>query len=217
MNTNFLPALNEYKVRTGVLTDLPHRDLTQILHQVIAGDARAFESIYELYHGKIFAFACKLTKSAHTAKDVTQTVFMRIWEKRDGIQPDNNFEGYVMCIARNMVLNIMRDTAREQSRRKLLFNQIENLRNLPEDSLVEKELSKVYNEAITLLAPQKKRIYLLRKEVGLTYDSIGKHLHISPLTAKKHMTEAVRFVRTHVQSHSYFAYLLLLFCLVFSL
>jgi RNA polymerase sigma-70 factor (ECF subfamily) len=176
-------------------------DTTGLLIQMVDGDAGAFRAIYEQYQDKVFAYAWRFTKSRHTAVEVVQHVFIKLWEKRAGIDPKDHFEGYVMRMTQNHLLNLLRDTARDQVKKEQLYHNMQRLHHEPEEYLLEKELTNVYNNAIEALPPQKKIIYHLRNKEGLSHAAIAEQLQISPLTVKKHMVEAVKLIRQYVSSH----------------
>ena len=176
---------------------------------MVEGDAAAFRVIYERYQGKVFAYALQFTKSKHIALEAVQQVFIRIWEKKTLINPQEPFEGYLMRTTQNHLLNLLRDTARYQEKIEQLFEQIQRIRYEPEEYVLEKELADTYQKAIEALPPQKKLIYRLRQEEGLSHAEIGERLQISPLTAKKHMAEAVKMIRDYVQDHHELGFLVL--------
>ena len=73
-------------------------DELELLRQLIAGDAESFRKIYECYQGKIFLFALRLTKSKSEAEEVVQEIFVRLWEKRENIKVEKNFNSYILSI-----------------------------------------------------------------------------------------------------------------------
>jgi RNA polymerase sigma-70 factor (ECF subfamily) len=187
------------KEETSILNNpAADSDTTGLLIQMADGDPTAFRAIYEQFQDKVFAYAWRFTKSRHTAVEVVQHVFIKLWEKRAGIDPKDHFEGYVMRITQNHILNLLRNTARDQVKKEQLLHNMQRLHHEPEEYLLEKELTAVYNNAIEALPPQKKIIYHLRHKEGLSHAAIAEQLQISPLTVKKHMAEAVKLIRQYV-------------------
>jgi RNA polymerase sigma-70 factor (ECF subfamily) len=77
----------------------------ELLQQLIAGDAESFRKIYEYYQGKIFLFVLRLTKSKSEAEEIVQKVFVRLWEKRENIKIERNFNAYILTITKNLVVD----------------------------------------------------------------------------------------------------------------
>ncbi len=165
------------------------------------GDATAFEEIYNQYRSKIYTYALKLSKSTVVAEEIVQEVFIKIWQKREQLNPELHFGAYLKKITLNHVLNHLKKVAREKTLQDELFNYLSLIRNNAEDSLLEKELLKTYEEAIAQLPPQKKIIYQLSRNEELSHDEIAKKLNISKNTVKNHMVEATKFIRNYVSKN----------------
>lgn len=194
---------------------MPEYDLhneKELLTRFGQGDELAFRALYVHFQGKIFAFALKHTKSEQIAREVLQSVFIKLWEKRAQVRPDDNFEGYLVRITHNHILNMMRDAGRDRAKIKRAWTLMQEMHDNPETDLIAKELSAVYQRAIEALPPQKKIIYRLRHQEGLSHAAIAEQLNISPLTVKKHMVEASRMIRAFITKYGELG--ILLFALV---
>ncbi|MNY33106.1 RNA polymerase sigma factor [compost metagenome] len=73
--------------------------------------------------------------------------------------------------------------------------------NRTEDQLLEKELRKIYVDAIDQLPAQKKIIYQLSRTEELSHEEIALKLNISKNTVKNHMVEASKFIREQVRKN----------------
>lgn len=183
-------------------THLP--DITEdieLLKKLRGGDQLAFAQIYNLYRSKIYLYACNLCKSAETAEEVVQEVFIRIWQKKDQINPELNFDAYIRKITLNHVLNHLKKIARDKVLQEEVLNYMDAIRHSTDDSLLEKELLKTYDEAIALLPAQKKLIYQMSRNEDMTHEQIAEKLNISKNTVKNHMVVATKFIRSYVSKH----------------
>lgn len=183
-------------------THLP--DITEdieLLKKLREGDQLAFAQIYNLYRSKIYLYACNLCKSAETAEEVVQEVFIRIWQKKEQINPELNFDAYIRKITLNHVLNHLKKIARDKVLQEEVLNYMDAIRHSTDDSLLEKELLKTYDEAIALLPAQKKLIYQMSRNEEMTHEQIAERLNISKNTVKNHMVVATKFIRSYVSKH----------------
>lgn len=183
-------------------THLP--DITEdieLLKKLREGDQLAFAQIYNLYRSKIYLYACNLCKSAETAEEVVQEVFIRIWQKKDQINPELNFDAYIRKITLNHVLNHLKKIARDKVLQEEALNYMDAIRHSTDDNLLEKELLKTYDEAIALLPAQKKLIYQMSRNEEMTHEQIAERLNISKNTVKNHMVVATKFIRSYVSKH----------------
>ncbi len=85
------------------LTAVPNDE--ELLRRMLAGDADAFEQLYDRRQRGIYQFALRMSGSPALAEDVTQDVFMALM--RDGYQFDparGTVAGYLFGMARHRVL-----------------------------------------------------------------------------------------------------------------
>ncbi len=70
------------------------------------GDAAAFEALVRHYQDRVHALAWRLTYDEHLARDITQDVFLRLYERLDRYDPARGpFEPWFMTLATNLALN----------------------------------------------------------------------------------------------------------------
>ncbi len=172
-----------------------------LLQQIIEGDTLAFREFYELYQGKIFLFAYRLTKSKHDAEEIVQEVFVKLWEKREQIKIEKNIQGYIFQMTRNMILNGFRKVALDKKVQQKIYDNMQALRSPTVDGMFHKELERLHQLAIKKLAPQQRKIYLLSREEELSYEKIAEKLSISKNTVRNTMINSLRSIREDLSNH----------------
>ncbi len=185
----------------------------ELVLKSIRGDVQAFGDLYELHRDKVFAFSYTLTKSRDVAEEVVQEVFTRLWEKREQIKPDHSFAAYLRKITYHEVLAFFRKVQRNHALKERLYANMQALAHTSPDELIGKELSRLYREAVEQLPAQKKQVYLLSRDEGMSYDEIAGKMGLSKNTVRNHMTGAIRQVRHYVATHGDLACLVLAICL----
>lgn len=168
----------------------------------------AFEQLYLRYLKPIFIEIHKRILDRDEAEDLTQEVFLSLWEKRATIQPRGAFYPYVYGMAVNRVLNYFR-------RNKIPSGFINAWENLPEDLAQLSELPEAFKNAEALEMeqllkeerdnlPQKMRkVYDLRYEKKLSIAEIASHLSISPNTVHNHLKEVRKRFTQSLQKSSF--------------
>ena len=68
----------------------------------------SFDELYMLYHRMVYAISFSVLHSEEAAKDITQEVFIRLFEWRDRIKDENKIKGWLGVTAKNMSLNLLR-------------------------------------------------------------------------------------------------------------
>lgn len=179
---------------------MPTRKLHQTKPtQAVGGDAATrFDSLFRAYAQKVHYYALKLTKSRIVAEDITQEVFVRLWEKRDAIDPYRNPESYIIITARHLCLNYLKRAAHNKKIQDELYEAMKKSDWAVDEHLASKELESLYANAIRLLPPQKRKIFSLSRINGLNHIQIASILQLSGNTVKNHITVASRMIREQV-------------------
>jgi RNA polymerase sigma-70 factor (family 1) len=180
-------------------TALPNE--TQLLQQLITGDAEAFRELYEFYQGRIFLFAYRFTKSKDAAEEVVQEVFVKLWEKREQINIEKNFSAYIIRVTKNLILDGLKKAASDKKVQERILYHMKALRDTTAEELLHKELERLHKQAIDALSPQKRTVYLLSREEELTYEQIAERLGISRNTVRNQMASALQSIREHIANH----------------
>src|SRR6266516_7557561 len=74
---------------------------SSLLELLSSGDQAAFEALYNRYHGGIYNYLLKFTKSAALAEDLVHDVFLKIWDIREQLKISSSFSSYLYRAARN--------------------------------------------------------------------------------------------------------------------
>ena len=67
------------------------------------GSREAFESLYLRYSFLVERFVFSLVKDREATDDITQNIFMNIWDRRKNLDKDIVFRSYLYTSARNAV------------------------------------------------------------------------------------------------------------------
>jgi RNA polymerase sigma-70 factor (family 1) len=173
-----------------------------LLDKVAAGDEHAFAELFENYHQLLGSFVMRLIKSESLTQEIVQDVFVKIWINRGVLAEITCFKAYLIVVARNHALNSLKQIARDRSRQTAWVNNVLRLAANDQnetDSTI--NTSELIDQAIALLPPQQKKVYLLSRREGLHQEEIAAALNISLETVKKHMVLALRFLKNHLRTH----------------
>ena len=165
---------------------------------LIDGDEKAFEALYCKYHKKIYHTALKMTRSEDLAKDVTQNVFLKIWDTRTRLDPQQNFAAYIGVICRNAVLDIFKKATREENIKRELQQFSEISQSDPEDDDLYETYLNLLDMAITELPQQRRAVFKLCKLQETKYDEVARSMGISRSTVHDHIVKANKFISQYV-------------------
>lgn len=167
----------------------------QLLIALKSGDRHAFEKIYQNYSPRIFLNILKMIKSVDDSQEILQDVFIKVWEKRELIDPEQPFKSYLFQISRYTVYNFFRKVNLDKKLKAYLSFENTELYTHIEENIAQRENDLIIMNAIEELPPQRKQIYKLCKIEGKSYAEVAMLLGISSSTINDHIVKATKFLR----------------------
>lgn len=80
----------------------------ELLSRMIAGDAQAFDALYDRRQGGVYRYALRMCGSTALAEDITQDVFIEFMRDAHQFNPDKGtVAGYLFGITRHKVLRCL--------------------------------------------------------------------------------------------------------------
>lgn len=81
------------------------------------GDRQAFERLYRRHAGRIYSLCLRMTGNVTRAEELTQDVFVRVWEKLPLFRGESAFTTWMHSVAVNVVLSARKSEALDFGRR----------------------------------------------------------------------------------------------------
>jgi len=152
------------------------------LRKAQKGDERAFSLIVRTYEVPVFNYVLRLVGDRSLAEDLTQEVFLRVFQGLSGFSLRSRFTTWLFQVTKNRVL----DELRAKERRPL--NPI-TLDDAPQLEVLDQPVERVEAidalwRAIDGLPVDLKMALLLRDVVGLSYNEIADSLEVTLATVK---------------------------------
>ena len=180
--------------------------------QLIKGDKKAIDRLYEKFHARIFYFALSFLKNEEDSYDIVQEVFIKLWENRSTYQNYTNIDALIFTLAKNTVLSVFRKRASEQKYLEFLGYSAQTNNEATSEQVDYSFLKQQYESIIPQLPPKRKEIFMLSREKGLSNKEIAKLKGISEKTVEDHITKSLAFLKKHI---SHFGIWALLFYALF--
>ena len=165
----------------GSKLPLPQPDLA-LLRAAQRGDERAFAVLVRTYELPVYNYVLRTVADRALAEDLTQDIFLRIYQGLPGFSLRCRFTTWIFQIAKNRVLDELR--ARERKPQSAL-----PIEDAPPIDVVDAPPERVETidgvwRAVAALNPDLKMALLLRDVVGLSYTEIADSLEITLATVK---------------------------------
>ncbi|MEY8686959.1 RNA polymerase sigma-70 factor [Bacteroides sp. AN502(2024)] len=169
----------------------------EILIKVKNGDTVAFERLYDCYWLKVYNFAQLYIPSSFEVSEVTQEVFIKVWESRETIDENKNFDGFLFIITRNIIFNYSRQYFNELNFKMTALRGIENLYDM-EEELDAADLREYINCLVDQLPVQRRRIFKMSREQNLSNKEIAELCAVSEKAIERQITLALKFIKDNL-------------------
>lgn len=83
-------------------------ELRQWLVSTSRGDQVAFTMLLRSHWNKVYTQALTYLKSPELGQEITQDVFVKIWNVREKLDQVENFSDYLFIISRNEIISALR-------------------------------------------------------------------------------------------------------------
>jgi len=159
----------------------------------------AFEELFRRYDRRIYPFVLKIIRTEALAQELTQEIFIKIWQHRQKLAAVENPEAYIFTMAVRHTLDQVKRRLNESRMLQRLAAVRPLTHNDTEEALLLRDRAALLQQAVDQLPPQQKAVYILSRQNGLDYDQIGRELNISPNTVRNHLVKALQFIKTYMR------------------
>lgn len=163
------------------------------------GNKFAFEALYEKYSAKLYNTIALLVYDKSIAKDITQSSFLTIWEKRAGLDADKSFPAYLSTIARNLVY---KETERLLLHHKFAENKLNTEIEATEEdttqmdvSLLEKQIEQLVRE----MPDVSQEIFRLKRDGELSNQEIAARLNLTERAVEAHHYRTMKLLKEELR------------------
>ena len=138
-----------------------------------------FDEAFTLHHRTVFRTARSVVQDAMLAEDVTQEVFLRLYNNLDSINDAEMLRPWLIRVALNVARNTIRGNIRANTREENYVKEIDEVTNLTaEKKLEQREQAQEVHRALNLVK-EPLRSCLVLKQQGLSYKEIAESLSLN--------------------------------------
>lgn len=163
------------------------------------GDHEAFREVFENHWLGLYDFARRIIKSDEDTKEIVQSVFLELWEKRDRFEIEN-LGYYLKACIRNKCI----DYIRTQHTRNKYFEHFkafcETASNTTEEQVAHQDLAEQIDETLRAMPEKSQLIFRLNKLEGFTIHEISQKVNLSTKAVEYHLTKANKALKLSLKS-----------------
>ncbi|MFC5745508.1 RNA polymerase sigma factor [Actinomadura rugatobispora] len=168
--------------------------------RLAAGDETALAEVYDLFSPLVFGLARRVTADADAAGDVTQEVFVGLWERPLAFDPaKGSLRTWLATLAHRRAVDWVRRESRHR-RPPPVTAPDGNGRPGVEEEVLEGELAAGVRRGLQGLPPNLREVLELAYYHGLTYREVAARLGIPEGTAKSRIRSALARLARELES-----------------
>jgi RNA polymerase sigma factor (sigma-70 family) len=174
-------------------------DVPSLLLQIADGNESALAGLIRLYWKNVYSHALAWVKSAEEAEELTQDVFLKVWNARGDIRQVDKFDDWLFIIARNTIVSAVR---KKLNRPTFLREQELEEKYLRPDRLLEnRQQYEILLTGISLLPEKRQQVFRMSRLEGLTHEQIAERLGMHKDTVAQYIVKALAFLKSYLREH----------------
>lgn len=167
----------------------------KILEGLKNGDPTALQHIFDRYWDKLFIYSNTILQNEDASKDIVQTLFLELWEKRDRLFI-RHLKYYLYQSVKHNTLAYLRQH-RFDELDELIVGTLEAENNV-ERQLAYAETHRSIHNIINKLPHKCRQIFLLSRFENLTNEQIAARLNLSIRTVETQISNALKKLRQDI-------------------
>lgn len=178
-------------------------DEASLVRLAADGDQVAYGRLYSFYYPQLYTSLAFIAQSHEDAQEIIHEVFLKIWKAKESLVLVRSFEDYAYTLAKNLLFNHLKRKKVNQRILQSIFDQsVKNAGPSPDQEYLYKQYYQTAITAINELPEQKRRIFLMRTQEGMSLGEIADEMGISVSAVKKHLYAAFDSVKEALRQNT---------------
>jgi RNA polymerase sigma-70 factor (ECF subfamily) len=179
------------------MTQLYTDDDHLLWQKIREGSVESFRLLYDKYWKEVYLEALKKLRNRDQAEDISQDIFANLWMKRQEFQIAN-LPAYLHMSVRNRVLDMFEKEKRYIPFEELLNSDPQTDHDRADGAVLRHEFLSAYKALVEELPAQRKKIFRLHYDEGLSTEEIAGELQLSRKTIQNQLGRAVSFLKANL-------------------
>ena len=181
MTTEYAPAENRH-------------ELQRLLIHIAGGEREALAELYQCTRAAVYGLALSYLKNAHDAQDLTQDVYVQVWDCVEQYRLTGSPMGWLLAVCRNLCLMRLRREERHAAISEEEWDAIP-----ARECGLDADERALLQDALASLADEERRIVLLHAVTGLKHREIAALLELPLPTVLSKYHRALKKMRSFLK------------------
>jgi RNA polymerase sigma factor (sigma-70 family) len=161
------------------------------------GNEKAFEILFDHFAPKVYGLSLKSGFTHEDAEGIVQEVFLKIWQRKNDLNPDLSLNAYLYKIANSMIIRKRKRQLLEQSYLRMKAHQdASSLVQDGEEKVIYNDLKGYAEELIETLPKSQKEVFLTKHKENLSLDQIAETLKVPKRRVENQITRTNKTLKT---------------------
>ncbi len=159
------------------------------------GSRKAFESIYQMYSKRLYAYSLQLTKSSAEAEEIVQEVFIKLWVSRTQIRQEESLQSLLFIMSKHYFINAYRAKINHPVYEEYIdYKDVLSTENVHQQ-LEYEDFLRIFRQSMEELPVTQKKVIRLSRMEQLTNREIADKLSLSEQTVKNQLSLGLKSLR----------------------
>ena len=181
MTTEYAPAEDRHK-------------LQQLLIHIAGGEREALAELYQRTRSAVYGLALSYLKNAQDAQDLTQDVYVQVWDRAEQYRLTGSPMGWLLAVCRNLCLMRLRREERHAALSEEEWDAIP-----ARECGLDADERAMLQDALASLADEERRVVLLHAVTGLKHREIAALLELPLPTVLSKYHRALKKMRSFLE------------------
>lgn len=169
------------------------QDPDALIGDIQSGKEKAFGFLFDSLYDELVRYILGLCNDLQTSEDIVQAVFVKLWERREGLRMHTSIKNYMYSACHNQFISHYRKSRKMPSVAIDLYREV--FISEEGDHLQREANRKKIRDAIEGLPEKNREVVILHKLKGHSYKEIAGMLNISVKTVENHLWKAYAKLR----------------------
>lgn len=169
-------------------------EINELVNDIKAGNTEAWSMLIDRYSKKVYNLALNFAGNRDDASDITQDIFLRVYNNIDKFEEDKNFNSWILKLSKNYCIDYWRKSKNYRQKLELdedIYNSaIHEDAQTPEDAVIQNSDVQYLRQKLQLLPADLRTLIIMRDIQNYSYQEIAEQLSIPLGTTKSRINRA---------------------------
>lgn len=169
-------------------------DTKDLIKELKAGSTEAWNMLINTYSKRVYNLALNFAGNRDDASDITQDIFLKVYNNIDKFEEDRNFNSWLLKLSRNYCIDYWRKHKNTRLQleldERIYDSAVHQDSKTPETSAIKKSDAKYLRHQLQKLPPDLRSLIIMRDIQELSYQEIADQLELPMGTIKSRINRA---------------------------